>query len=70
VQSVFLSKEDAIRYATGRVCFRSGEIRVLDAAGAVERVIPFDNTDRKLWQIQTPKQNGEEERLTKIITLM
>ena len=41
VQPVFLSQEDAIRYAQGRACFRSGEIRILDSTGMVERVIPF-----------------------------
>jgi len=29
VEPVFLSQGDAISYAQGRVCFRSGEIRVL-----------------------------------------
>jgi hypothetical protein len=31
-----------------RAWFRSGEIRVLDAAGHIESAIPFDETDRKL----------------------
>jgi hypothetical protein len=48
VQPVFLNQEDAISYATGRACFRSGEIRILDSGGNVERVIPFDDTNRKL----------------------
>ena len=48
VQPVFLNQEDAIDYATGRACFRSGEIRVLDPSGNVERVIPFDDANRKL----------------------
>jgi hypothetical protein len=48
VQPVFLNQEDAIDYATGRACFRSGEIRVLDSSGAVARMIPFDDVDRKL----------------------
>jgi hypothetical protein len=39
VQPVFLSQEQAIDYATGRACFRSGEIRVLDSSGNVERII-------------------------------
>ena len=29
VEPVFLNQEDAIDYATGRACFRSGEIRIL-----------------------------------------
>jgi hypothetical protein len=48
VQPVFLSKEQAIDYATGRACFRRGEIRILDSNGSVERIIPFDGTDRRL----------------------
>ncbi len=48
MQSVFLNQEHAIDYATGRACFRSGEIRVLDSGGAVTRTIPFSETDRKL----------------------
>jgi hypothetical protein len=35
-------------YAKERASFRSGEIRVLDAAGHIESAIPFDETDRKL----------------------
>jgi hypothetical protein len=31
VQPVFLSQEQAIDYASGRACFRSGEIRILDS---------------------------------------
>jgi hypothetical protein len=48
VQPVFLTKEHAITYAKERAWFRSGEIRVLDAAGHIESAIPFDETDRKL----------------------
>ena len=48
VQPVFLSQEQAINYAQDRACFRSGEIRVLNSNGAVERVIPFSEADRKL----------------------
>jgi hypothetical protein len=48
VQPVFLNQEDAIDYATGRACFRSGEIRVLDSSGAVERISPFNESNRKL----------------------
>jgi hypothetical protein len=48
VQPVFLNQEDAIDYATGRACFRSGEIRVLDSSGNVERIIPFNDVGRKL----------------------
>jgi hypothetical protein len=31
-----------------RRAFASGEIRFLDSTGAIERVIPFDETHRKL----------------------
>jgi hypothetical protein len=48
VEPVFLKKDQAIDYANCRACFRAGEIRVLDSSGAVERIIPFDETDRKL----------------------
>jgi hypothetical protein len=48
VQPVFLNQGDAIDYATGRACFRSGEIRIFDSRGNVERVIPFDDANRKL----------------------
>jgi hypothetical protein len=45
---VFLTKDDAISYAQTRACFRSGEIRVLDSTGNVERTIAFNEADRKL----------------------
>jgi uncharacterized protein DUF2188 len=48
VEPVFPQKDDAIDYAQGRACFRKGEIRVLDSSGNVERVIPFDETKRRL----------------------
>jgi hypothetical protein len=48
VEPVFLTTDDAISYAQNRVCFRAGEIRVLDSNGNVERVIPFDETKRRL----------------------
>jgi hypothetical protein len=48
VEPVFLNQEHAIDYATGRACFRSGEIRVLDSSGEVERIIAFSEADRKL----------------------
>jgi hypothetical protein len=48
VQPVFLSQESAITYATNRACFRSGQIRIVDATGTTERVIPFSEQERKL----------------------
>jgi hypothetical protein len=48
VEPVFLNQEQAIDYAKGRACFRSGEIRVADSSGVIERIIPFDEQGRKL----------------------
>ena len=47
VEPVFLNQEEAISYAKNRACFRSGEIRVLDSSGAVTRIIPFSERDRR-----------------------
>jgi hypothetical protein len=48
VQPVFLTKEQAMSYAQNRASFRSGEIRVLDSTGNVERTISFSETERQL----------------------
>jgi hypothetical protein len=40
--------DQAINYAQNRASFRSGEIRILDSSGKVERTIPFSEADRKL----------------------
>jgi len=48
VEPVFLDQAQAIYYATGRACFRSGEIRIVDESGSVQRIIPFSETDRRL----------------------
>jgi hypothetical protein len=48
VEPVFLDQEQAINYAKNRACFRSGEIRILDSSGNVERTIHFSEADRKL----------------------
>jgi len=48
VEPVFPKKDQAIDYAQTRACFRSGEIRILDANGNVESTIPFSEADRKL----------------------
>jgi len=45
---MFPEKRQAISYAQGRACFRSGEIRILDSSGNVERTIAFNETDRRL----------------------
>jgi hypothetical protein len=48
VEPVFLEKERAIRYAENRASFRSGEIRILDSTGEIERTISFNELDRQL----------------------
>ena len=48
VEPVFPKKDQAIDYAQNRACFRSGQIQILDSTGKVERVIPFDDANRKL----------------------
>ena len=48
VEPVFPKKDQAINYAKSRACFRSGEIRVLDPTGELERTIAFSEADRKL----------------------
>jgi hypothetical protein len=48
VEPVFLEKRQAINYAQNRASFRSGEIRILDSTGNIERTIPFSEADRKL----------------------
>jgi hypothetical protein len=40
--------DQAIDYAQNRACFRAGKIRILDSGGNIERVIPFDETNRRL----------------------
>ena len=48
VEPVFPEKDQAINYTQGRPSFRSGEIRILDSSGNVERTIPFNEGNRKL----------------------
>ena len=48
VEPVFPDKDQAVDYAQNRACFRSGEVRIVDSTGNVERVIPFDDANRKL----------------------
>jgi hypothetical protein len=48
VEPVFPDKDQAIDYADTRACFRSGEIRVLDVSGKLERTIAFNELNRKL----------------------
>jgi len=48
VEPVFLIRDQALNYAKGRASFRSGEIRLLDAAGKVEETIGFNDAERRL----------------------
>jgi len=48
VEPVVAEKRQAIDYAETRACFRSGEIRVLDSSGNIERTITFSEADRML----------------------
>jgi hypothetical protein len=48
VEPVFLEKRQAINYAENRASFRSGEIRVFNSSGGLERKIRFTEADRKL----------------------
>jgi hypothetical protein len=48
VEPVFPEKEQAINYAENRASFRSGEIRVFNSIGDLERTIEFTEADRKL----------------------
>jgi hypothetical protein len=50
VEPVFPNKDQAIDYAQTRACFRSGEIQILKSNSAVERIIPFDESDRRLYR--------------------
>ena len=48
VEPVFPQKRQAINYSQNRGSFRSGEIRILDSTGNLERTMPFHDGDRKL----------------------
>ena len=48
VELLFPEKDQAIDYAQNRACLRSGEVRILDSTGNIERVILFDDANRKL----------------------
>jgi len=48
VEPVFLAKDQALSYAKGRASFRSGEIRILDSTGKLEKAISFNEVERKL----------------------
>ena len=63
VEPVFPEKRQAINYAETRACFRSGEIRILDSSGNVERVIasPAPNFLYKNVSGQTPLAQAQHE---------
>jgi len=48
VEPVLPEKNQAINYAENRASFRSGEIRILNSIGHVERTILFTEADRRL----------------------
>jgi hypothetical protein len=48
VEPVFAEQVQAIGYAETRACFRSGEIRIVDSTGKVERTILFFEANREL----------------------
>ena len=48
VEPVFPEKRQAINYAQNRASFRSGEIRIFNSAGDLERTIPFTEANRRL----------------------
>ena len=47
IEPVLLDEEHSIDYATGRACFAPAKF-ALDSSGAVARVIPFFETNRRL----------------------
>ena len=48
VEPGFPKKDQAIDYAQNRPCFRSGEVRIFDSTGNVERIVSFDDSNREL----------------------
>ncbi len=48
VEPFYRDQENALGYAQARARSRRGEIRILDAAGAVTKLIPFDDSARKM----------------------
>jgi len=48
VEPVFPKMDQAIDYAQNRACFRLDEVRIIDSTGNIERIIPFDDANRKL----------------------
>ena len=48
VEPVFLEKDQAIGYAETCARLRTREIRIFDSTGKVERIIAFDDANRRL----------------------
>jgi hypothetical protein len=48
VSGLFSPRKTTLGYAPTRARFRTGKIRVLDLTGNVERVIEFNEADRRL----------------------
>jgi hypothetical protein len=48
VEPVFPKQQQATDYVQCRACFRSGEIRILDSTGKLERTIEFSEANRRL----------------------
>ena len=49
---MFLDKDQAIGYAETRARLRTGEIRVFDSTGNVERLIAFDDANRRRGSVR------------------
>lgn len=47
VEPFYRDQESALGYARNRARSRRGEIRILDASGAVTEVLEFDDSGRK-----------------------
>jgi hypothetical protein len=56
VEPVFQEKHQAINYAQERASFRSGETRILDSTGNIERAIPFSEV--RIRERLVPLRNG------------
>jgi len=50
IEPVFPEEHQAIKLRGRSGVLRSGEIRIFDSSGNVERSIPFSEADRKLWR--------------------
>ena len=72
---MFLQKDQAIGYAETRARLRTGEIRIFDSTGNIERVIAFDDANRRLdvaiSAAERPEDcGGHEIKLDKLSRIM